>query len=405
MNLGCELSFDEFTQLLSLFKDTRLRKMKAFMLLHKLRRYTVESRSRNEHRDRREVEPEQVTVDWKSLNGGEIYDRFVMKGAKLGIQANKVIRLLKSKGFLHEGDGKVLAKKKQDQQAQRSKFLNLSREGLELLRMEMFNFANPMVSDEGLEHLNIYDVPKNLRARVWHLASDPRAVGYLEFIFGGVNKQARRAQLDDKTSRAINNWQILCDDFFNSPSWCPENEFEDSRLVDIDPSMPPAEPFAPEKLRKLFSKMRSDYSTFHDRYHRSGQLVEGDDDFFEKFSGSDAVYLYAHLMFKGLPPKFCTRNTNQQSDTGVCSTSTCSTLSSLSSTSGSDRKRKFADLTKDDYISSMKEEKRDKEIASYFLLAGLKNAISGPLFSELNPSLQEALKAKYAAQLEAAYLK
>jgi hypothetical protein len=58
MNLGCELSFHAFTQLLSLFKDIRLRKMKAFMLRRGLRHprsYTVESRSRNEHRDRREV--------------------------------------------------------------------------------------------------------------------------------------------------------------------------------------------------------------------------------------------------------------------------------------------------------------------------------------------------------------
>ena len=32
-----------------------------------------------------------VGIDWRLLGGGEIYDRFIQKGAKLGYQANKVI--------------------------------------------------------------------------------------------------------------------------------------------------------------------------------------------------------------------------------------------------------------------------------------------------------------------------
>ena len=40
-------------------------------------------------------------VDWKSLDGGAIYDILINPppGKKLGIQANKVIRDLKTKGF------------------------------------------------------------------------------------------------------------------------------------------------------------------------------------------------------------------------------------------------------------------------------------------------------------------
>ena len=48
--------------------------------------------------------------DWRSLSGGEIYDRFIQKGAKLGTQANKVIRRLKKRGRFAEDS--TLAKNK-----------------------------------------------------------------------------------------------------------------------------------------------------------------------------------------------------------------------------------------------------------------------------------------------------
>ena len=44
------------------------------------------------------------SVDWGSLSGGEVYDKLCQQGAKLGIQANKVIRLLKKKGYLFTQD-------------------------------------------------------------------------------------------------------------------------------------------------------------------------------------------------------------------------------------------------------------------------------------------------------------
>ena len=53
----------------------------------------------------------EAIVDWRSMDGGEIYDRLIQKGAKLGIQANKVIRGLKKKGYFAE-QGCTLAKNK-----------------------------------------------------------------------------------------------------------------------------------------------------------------------------------------------------------------------------------------------------------------------------------------------------
>ena len=45
-----------------------------------------------------QIAAEEVSIDWRSLSGGEIYDRFIVKGAKLGYQANKVIRELIKEG-------------------------------------------------------------------------------------------------------------------------------------------------------------------------------------------------------------------------------------------------------------------------------------------------------------------
>ena len=180
-------------------------------------------------------------------------------------------------------------------------FASLAEAELEEIRDEMCKFASGQ--EEAGRQLDVSEVSKNLKARAFHLADDPEAQRVLESIFGGVKKAARRSEFDDKSSRTVCQWQHLADEFFNSELWRPQNEFYDARLVDIDPSQAPSEPFLAEQLRKLFSTMRSQYSIFNDRYHRSGQLEEGDgdgdDDFYENFSGRDTVYLYAHKMFKG----------------------------------------------------------------------------------------------------------
>ena len=54
-------------------------------------------------------------ADWRLLDGAEIYDRFVQKGAKLGHQGNKVIREMKRKGYFSEIVNSTLAKSKADE--------------------------------------------------------------------------------------------------------------------------------------------------------------------------------------------------------------------------------------------------------------------------------------------------
>ena len=354
------------------------------------------------------------STNWRLLLGGEIYDRLVKKGNKLGHQGNKMVRLLHRSGFVPESVGTILGKSKREKEAQRELFVNLSEEGLSFLRDEMTKFfESTEVPNES--SLDVGDVSKNTRARVWHLADDPRAAGYLEVIFGGVGKAARRAQLDDKSTRTINNWKILCDEFLNSPAWCPDNPFEDCpRLVDIDPFHPPPTPFEAEELRSLFSKMRSQYSIFNNNFHRSGELVEGegdgDDEFFEKFAGKDVVYLYAHKLFAGRPPKFCTRDVTQPCDIGISSPTPSSSVSSINSSSGSRAscKRKYSDLSKEDMFEIFKpspeELSRDKSIKTYFELTTLDNTLKSSNFELMPPDMQQLLRDKYQDLLRSAYV-
>ena len=88
------------------------------------------------------VDPE--FIDWKSLDGGAIYDILINPppGKKLGIQANKVIRDLKTKGFNvgNDADESKLEKLVWKRRSQRAKFADLQQSGLDFLRDEMHIF-------------------------------------------------------------------------------------------------------------------------------------------------------------------------------------------------------------------------------------------------------------------------
>ena len=82
-----------------------------------------------------------------------------------------------------------------------------------------------------------------------HLAEDPDSTLLLEEIFGGVSKEARRAQLDNKATRTASQWKDLADEYFNNPDWVPENTQEDERVSSINPKLPPDESYPNAKSR------------------------------------------------------------------------------------------------------------------------------------------------------------
>ena len=70
----------------------------------------------------------------------------------------------------------------------------------------MHKFANNVEADDNVIPLDLHEIPKNLRARAWHMADDPEGQKILDGIFGGVKKIACRTELDNKSSRAVNQW-------------------------------------------------------------------------------------------------------------------------------------------------------------------------------------------------------
>jgi hypothetical protein len=344
-------------------------------------------------------------VDWASLGGGEIFDRLLVKGAKLGTVANKMIRDLKHRGYVSEIFGKTLAKTKEERARQRIFFVILSDEAVVFLRTQMVIAVTAMGGGSAppptvLLHA---DVSANVRARAMHVTDDPECIAFLELIFGGVNKKARREMLDDKSTRTLGNWKTLPDDKFNNPMWRPENTQSDGRVSSIDPSNPPLLPYLPEQLRTLFSGLRTQYSIFYDRYHRSDNLVEGDgegaDEFFNNFVRGDVVYFYMHLLLGGQAPRFCMRDLDagQKTDVGLMDSEL---------TVSSDGKRKSAsDLTKGDikeiFKPSAAEEERDKSISKWYALGAvnlrlqtLERTIRGEGFDDLPDEVRSAIKKK-----------
>jgi hypothetical protein len=306
-----------------------------------------------------------------------------------------------------------MAKKKDEKAEQRALFAALEGPGLECLRKVMSNVGEPTSPATPVGTvLDVGEVPINLRARAMHLADDPDSVQILEHIFGGVGADSRRVELDDKSSRPINQWGLLCDKFFNLQTWCPVNEQEDHRVNGIDPRAAPTEPYTAEELRTLFSSLRTNYSVFYARYHASGHNEEGngegDDIFFKNFVRSDNVYYYMHLLFAGQAPRFCMRDlaAEQQCDVGFGEDSSFSTPSQ----SSNKKRRVDESLTKEDFKEFFKpsssEVERDQKISDYFeissrsnLLVDYERTINSSKFDLLSKEQQEIVNNKYAELL------
>ena len=350
------------------------------------------------------LEPE---TSWNDLSAAEIYDKWCLPGAKLGYVANRILKLLKTENLISDSAVHRLAKKKEEREIQRGYFVRMSPDGLAFLRRKMEEESTPPPeTPSNTVGVELGEVNKHLKSRIVHLADDPQSVMILEVIFGGVAKAGQRAVVDDKSSRNARQWETLAEKFFNNSDWIPENTQTDTRISDLDPSTAPAEPWKPEAIRAAFSAMRSVYTKKDADFHKSGQLamgaegIDGDDDFFDNFSGSDVIYFYMYKLFKGQPPRYCTRANGQPSDTGVDSCSKRSVDSSGSSTDSSGKRQK------QDFeisvVANEEETKRDKAITEYYTQAKtrerlnlIEKTIDGPRWAMLSEEAQDKLKKQY----------
>jgi hypothetical protein len=115
-------------------------------------------------------------------------------------------------------------------------------------------------------------VSVNLLARVIMLAVEPEPFQQLSDIFAAAEKDAHRAQVDDKALSFNEKWNSLANHFFNAPDFQPENDFvdADSRISDIDPRSAPALPWTGETLRKTFRGLKTKFALVDDMFSRSG---------------------------------------------------------------------------------------------------------------------------------------
>jgi hypothetical protein len=170
-------------------------------------------------------------------------------------------------------------------------------------------------------------IPINIGAGVIMLAVEPDSYLALNEIFASPVKEARQAQIDDKSLSFNEKWNSLADCFMNAADFLPENEWAhlDSRIQDVDPRQPPISPWTGEQLRKHFRTLKTKFALVDECFCRSGNLGAGADiDEADRFDGhirrllpNDTVevqtlLLFAFWAFDKKPPKFISRAKPEQ---------------------------------------------------------------------------------------------
>ena len=162
-----------------------------------------------------------------------------------------------------------------------------------------------------------------LIGRVAHLVVEDGCKEIVDEIFRACGD---RSFIDNKSTCVGELWELITNNYFNSAGWILEL-FDDSRTGEagttfINPSEPPATFWSPEQVRKTFNFIKSKYSLVYDKFHSSGNLegggqdwedtVESDDIFYSRFAtcwcpAHARVLLYVHVLFKRSPPSLMLR--------------------------------------------------------------------------------------------------
>jgi hypothetical protein len=288
----------------------------------------------------------QSVPDWYSLTIVEIYDEInpstsigkeklrkwrdrVVDGAgnplsKIGIVANRLLKVLVQKKMLKDcqQNTKLQTKKMlRNEQCNEFLLLNQSLPAGQLIRKFLAENIVLPINVNG-EVIDTAVVSVNLLARVIMLAVEPEPFQQLSDIFAAAEKDAHRAQVDDKVLSFNEKWNSLANHFFNASDFQPENDFvdADSRISDIDPRSAPALPWTGESLQKTFHGLKTKFALVDDMFSRSGNLEAGADiDEADCFDGHvkrvlenesptlHKVMLFPFWVFNKKPPKFISR--------------------------------------------------------------------------------------------------
>lgn len=330
-----------------------------------------------------------LSVEWRSTSALQIFELLIMKKGETGflknmnpskgLFANSVLKYLGKKVVSFKDETK-LAKTKADTDRQRKLFeaLDLQLTNLEHLRTACIMLTSQQVAVNTptsntcstIEHVTAAEtvltkIDINLLARVSCLINDPDSRNILDTIFAGVSKDERRKCLDDKTTRNPALWDDLAC-IFNHENFAPENEIDDERLANIDPSKPPLTKWSGTELRTTFSKLRSVMTIKTRNFKASGQHEEGadhadgDDQFFGTLDNSDehhakcnkewdwngSIFLFIYIQYGRSPPHFVTREQVEEMslDQGISG--------DILTGGGSSKKRSYHDTNQDKLIAA-----------------------------------------------------
>jgi hypothetical protein len=247
----------------------------------------------------------------------------------VGIVANRLLKLLIKRGLLSDTVMNLkLQTRKQLRDMQKEEFSNIGLleddDGQQaVIFIKKFlseNFLLPTNADG--EIVDVNNIGVNLGARIIMLAVEPESFMSLQDIFAAPDKAARRAQIDNKNLSFNEKWNAIANNFFNAKDFEPTNEWsdKDTRIIDIDPRLPPITPWSGEELRKYFRTLKTKFALIDDVFCRSGNLEAGVDiEEADRFDGHikrilnnesnnmHMILLFAFWAFDKKPPKFVSR--------------------------------------------------------------------------------------------------
>ena len=292
------------------------------------------------------------SIDFYSCSGGQLYDQFHGKkkgNVKMGLVGNYVLRNLfnekNSFTFIPECDtwyeawNCKLETQKQPKMDQKQLFSRLcdtyppflARSQALAVQYVTSQHEKSTARKRGPPEARApneaeasLDIEENLLARMLHLVVEEGSKETLAAIF---QADQSRAAVDNKKERVKEQWERLCQDYFNNPEWHLEL-FETDRtgyagVEIINPSSPPIIPWTGDHLRSTFNVFKSMYTAVYFRFKSSGNnegggnpefedSAEADDIFYDRFAtywepAHARALLYAHLLFKGSPPSLVLR--------------------------------------------------------------------------------------------------
>jgi hypothetical protein len=119
------------------------------------------------------------------------------------------------------------------------------------------------------------------------LAVGPESYFALNDIFVALDKELRRAHIDNENLSFNEKWNSLVNCFMNAADLMPENEWADydQCIFNFDPHLPPT-PWTGEELPKHFCNLKTKFALVDECFCQLGNLEAGADiDEADRFDG------------------------------------------------------------------------------------------------------------------------